>query len=350
MLSPRTSYFSDHAQPLGDMSNLVEVIEEWMVSLPEAVFDSHARCLSTQYVLENAPIPDSQRDRLSPEHIAEAVTDSGLHTRLCSEAGKGARVVKITPDRAEPSQEAQGGVWAQQWFGGNSSGSDVERTKFAYVGREADGIRTPEFGSDQSPQHCYDCQDCNDFDYNWEQPMLVEPAAFVQVPMMCTPWGMSPMFVCLSETSGTPTSFDLHWAERKISDLDGASSEAAWRKRKGLLSAAVARYLRQEGQHGSVPVEELLQQHPYLWNKCHSASELARCLAHAGDLNPVVVDLFNCTVRLRTEDEALTAACERILGGLQDQGLSTLNFFEALGSREVQSGSQVLQALRILIH
>ena len=70
------------------MSNLVEVIEEWMVSLPEAVFDSHARCLSTQYVLENAPIPDSQRDRLSPEHIAEAVTDSGLHTRLCSEAGK----------------------------------------------------------------------------------------------------------------------------------------------------------------------------------------------------------------------------------------------------------------------
>ena len=258
-------------------------------------------------------------------------------------AVEGARVVKITPDRTDPVDQGQGSAWNQQWFATGLLGSDDEGSK---TQDEVEGIGTPEFGSDKSPEHRYDCDwtqlpsfEQASFEQMpcYEELPCFEPPALLQVPMVCTPWGLTPMMVCLSETSGTDHMDQDH--SQLLEDVD--SEKYWWKRRRGLVDM-LARFLTRRREYGCVPLDDVLQRHPQLWYKCHSAHELARVLAQVGELSPIVVDLLHCTVRLRTTDEALVATCEMLMAELED-GLgatsapATLSLNDALKSREVQS-------------
>ena len=238
-------------------------------------------------------------------------------------AVEGARVVKVTPDRIESLDQAQGSAWDQQWFSGLLDDEDAKAS--AETGVEAEGIGTP---SDQSPQHHYDPA--------WEQIYYHAPTV-LQVPMVCTPWGLTPMMLCVSDTSETPNTDHLESPCRQDpEDLD----EKYWWQRRRTMAAQLAKFLKHAGEDGEVSLDDVLQQHPRLWYKCHSANELAKNLASIGELTPIVVDLLRCTVRLRTEDEALVAACEALMAELEDQrswkSSSTLSLTDALMSPQVQ--------------
>ncbi|CAE7564818.1 PPP2R4 [Symbiodinium sp. CCMP2456] len=391
MFTPGSS-LTGETHPLGNMFQLVEEIEAWMLALPDSIFEPACGRLSLDYVLHHAPMTDGQRSQLVATDISNLIEHHGLQTRLYCEADEvgirshmeqirivledmvgselalrddvslldladqplvarqlrgisdarerlatvanaarnsskiaveGARVVKVTPDRIESLDQAQGSAWDQQWFSGLLDDEDAKAS--AETGVEAEGIGTP---SDQSPQHHYDP--------TWEQIYYHAPTV-LQVPMVCTPWGLTPMMLCVSDTSETPNTDRLEMpCTQDPEDLD----EKYWWQRRRTMAAQLAKFLKQVGEDGEVPLEDVLQQHPRLWYKCHSASELARNLASIGELTPIVVDLLRCTVRLRTEDEALVAACEALMAELEDQrswkSSSTLSLTDALMSRQVQ--------------
>ncbi|CAE7537786.1 PPP2R4 [Symbiodinium necroappetens] len=390
MFTPGPSLAETHR--LGKMFQLVEEIEAWMLALPDSIFDPACGRLSLDYVLHHAPMTDGQRSQLVVADISNLIEHHGLQTRLYCEAHEvgirsqmeqirivledmvgselalrddvslldladqplvarqlrgisdarerlatvanaarnsskiaveGARVVKVTPDRIESLDQAQGSAWDQQWFSGLLDDEDANAS--AETGVEAEGIGTP---SDQSPQHHYDPA--------WEQIYYHAPTV-LQVPMVCTPWGLTPMMLCVSDTSETPNTDHLESPCRQDpEDLD----EKYWWQRRRTMAAQLAKFLKHAGEDGEVSLDDVLQQHPRLWYKCHSASELAKNLASIGELTPIVVDLLRCTVRLRTEDEALVAACEALMAELEDQrswkSSSTLSLTDALMSPQVQ--------------
>ncbi|CAE7274100.1 PPP2R4 [Symbiodinium microadriaticum] len=390
MFTPGPSLAETHR--LGKMFQLVEEIEAWMLALPDSIFDPACGRLSLDYVLHHAPMTDGQRSQLVVADISNLIEHHGLQTRLYCEAHEvgirsqmeqirivledmvgselalrddvslldladqplvarqlrgisdarerlatvanaarnsskiaveGARVVKVTPDRIESLDQAQGSAWDQQWFSGLLDDEDAKAS--AETGVEAEGIGTP---SDQSPQHHYDPA--------WEQIYYHAPTV-LQVPMVCTPWGLTPMMLCVSDTSETPNTDHLESPCRQDpEDLD----EKYWWQRRRTMAAQLAKFLKHAGEDGEVSLDDVLQQHPRLWYKCHSASELAKNLASIGELTPIVVDLLRCTVRLRTEDEALVAACEALMAELEDQrswkSSSTLSLTDALMSPQVQ--------------
>ena len=77
---------------MGVMVEVVEVIEEWMMALPDDGFDPTSGRLSMLYVLQHAPIPDSQHAPLTPDDIAAAIAHMGLQTRVYFEEGEVSRM------------------------------------------------------------------------------------------------------------------------------------------------------------------------------------------------------------------------------------------------------------------
>ena len=94
MFTPGPS-LSEEALPLGNMFQLVEEIEEWMLALPESAFDPASGRLSLGDVLDHAPMTDVQRAQLGATDISTVIEQHGLQTRLYCEAGEAPRLHKF---------------------------------------------------------------------------------------------------------------------------------------------------------------------------------------------------------------------------------------------------------------
>ena len=88
MFASAATSSTKNPQSFSSMHQIVAKIEDWMMTLPKSVFDAQRGGVSTHYVLQNLPISDAQRDCLTPGDIEAAIADSGLQSRLCSEAGE----------------------------------------------------------------------------------------------------------------------------------------------------------------------------------------------------------------------------------------------------------------------
>ena len=325
------------------MSEQIRLILEDMIGSDLALRDD----VSILDVIDQPLVARELRGIADARERLAAVADAARNSKVITV--EGSRIVKITPERREPWDEAQGFAWEQQWFGRDLRGGRKATPQPTEEGLEAEAETQSEgsaalcydhvdTGSEQSPQHSKGyghvdtpsersprhCQDdC------WEQAVLDDPEPLaVQVPMMCTPWGLTPVIVCVPDDMAVA---DQPWA---------ACEEDIFQRRRAAIVGQVARCLQHEREYGAVPVAELLQQHTSLWFKCHSAGELTKILSQSGEVSPVVVDLLHGTVRLRTEEETLTGACEQLMVGMDGEAVTSLTLSDAIGSYELQPRTQ----------